>query len=103
MKTNLATKTVDSATAQAVARSFIRGLASAIGSKNLRTVAARNAVGSPNVCASHDFCDANVYMSAAFTRVVGHEIDLQSDADGALWDAAWDCAKRAGFRAGNVV
>jgi hypothetical protein len=44
---------------------------------------------SAGVCHTHDFCDANVFMAEAFEKVVGRPIDLQSDADTALWNAAW--------------
>lgn len=42
-----------------------------------------------DICHTHDFCDANMVMAAAFERATGREIDLQSDADKALWNAAW--------------
>ncbi len=56
---------------------------------------------SPGVCHSHDYCDANVFMASAFTRVTGREIDLQSHEDMVLWSAAWDFAKVNWFR--NLV
>ena len=40
-------------------------------------------------CATHDFCDANMLMAAAFEEVVGRRIDIHSDDDCALWNAAW--------------
>lgn len=46
------------------------------------------------VCASHDFCDANMTMAEAFRAIMGREIDHQSDDDSATWSAAWDIAKR---------
>lgn len=99
MNTNLAKQTQ---TAQ-LARSFSRGLARTIGAANLSIVRSRNAIGRANVCASHDFCDANMVMDSAFRRVIGRAIDLQSDADCALWDSAWSAAKRAGFQPRHVV
>lgn len=50
-------------------------------------------------CASHDFCDANMAMDAAFVRVLGRPAALECNEDGtehpdfALWDAAWNIAK----------
>lgn len=58
-------------------------------------------------CASHDFCDANMAMEAAFTDCFGREprfgefveaYGLSPDAkaeaeDAALWNAAWDKAR----------
>lgn len=49
-------------------------------------------------CASHDFCDANVYMDEAFTKVMDREMDLQSDEDMSLINSAWSLAKSMGFR-----
>ncbi len=71
---------------------------------------ARNVDYSDGVCASHDFCDANVAMAEAFETVTGREpsvgydtladgspVDpaaaIQADADCALWSAAWAIAK----------
>lgn len=44
-------------------------------------------------CASHNYCDANDVMAAAFKQVVGRPSDPSSDADAALWNAAWDLAR----------
>lgn len=52
---------------------------------------------SDGCCASHNQCDANMYMAPAFASVMGREIDLQSDADTILWGEAWDYAKTTGF------
>ena len=71
---------------------------------------ARNVDDSDGVCASHDFCDANMAMAEAFETVTGREpafgydtladgspVDpaaaTQADADCALWSAAWIIAK----------
>ena len=51
------------------------------------------------VCHSHDFLDANETMSAAFEYAVGRKADVSSDADCALWNAAWDLAKAHEFTA----
>lgn len=48
-------------------------------------------------CASHDQCDANMYMAPAFEFVMGREINLQSDDDTELWGKAWDFVKQHGF------
>ena len=46
-------------------------------------------------CASHDFCDANMAMAAAFRRAFQRSPDIQDQAEGAegpdvrLWNAAW--------------
>ena len=43
----------------------------------------------PAICHTHDFCDANLVMSEAFTKATGREVDLQSAADCTLWASAW--------------
>jgi hypothetical protein len=58
------------------------------------TMCARNAAPDrrEGVCHSHDFCDANDSMAAAFKRVMGRDIDGDNEADCALWNAAWEIA-----------
>lgn len=51
----------------------------------------------PNACYSHNFCDANEVMHEAFKRVMGREIDNDSDEDTELWEAAWSLAKENNF------
>ena len=76
----------------------------------MATVRRRNAEyaarGETYACASHEFCDANVAMQEAFEAVMGRGVYLpyqvdngeataaQADDDIALWNAAWDYAKR---------
>lgn len=48
-------------------------------------------------CASHDFYDANMAMAEAFVTVFEREIDLQSDTDIELWNAAWELSKSQKF------
>lgn len=48
-------------------------------------------------CASHDFCDANEAMAAAFLELAGRDIlpdddSGMTDADCALWGLAWQSA-----------
>jgi hypothetical protein len=45
-----------------------------------------------NVCASHDFCDANVVMAEAVRMVIGREVDHMNEADTAIWNRAWKLA-----------
>lgn len=49
------------------------------------------------LCASHDFCDANMAMLEAFTAANGHEPSAESDEDTRLWNEAWEMAKAANF------
>lgn len=43
-------------------------------------------------CASHNYCDSNMVMAAAFETAFSREIDLDSDDDLDLWNAAWNAA-----------
>jgi hypothetical protein len=53
-----------------------------------------NAYEKSGSCASHDFCDANMEMAAAFQRIEGREFDTTSDADHAVWNQAWEIARQ---------
>ncbi len=48
-------------------------------------------------CHTHDFCDANMAMDAAFRTVVGHEVDGDNENDCRLWNEAWSLAKTKRF------
>lgn len=50
-----------------------------------------------NCCASHDFCDANMPMAEAFEATIGRAPNPSNEDDAAIWNAAWDKAKTAGF------
>ena len=72
-------------------------------------VASNQAEGDSQVCHSHDFCDSNEAMAAAFETVVGRphwlpsqvdeglctDVDVTTDMD--LWSDAWDIAKENEF------
>lgn len=51
------------------------------------------------VCATHDFCDANMIMLEAFEAVVGRPMHMdggespEEQADHHLWNEAWAIAK----------
>jgi hypothetical protein len=53
-----------------------------------------------NACATHDYCDSNVYMENAFSHMTGRSPDSGSVYDLTLWDNAWDHARAAGFSKG---
>ncbi len=40
-------------------------------------------------CATHDHCDANMIMAAAFNQATGREFDADSEPDVGLWNMAW--------------
>jgi len=48
-------------------------------------------------CATHDYCDANVYMIDAFREVIGRYAIAASDHDMGITNDAWDRAKEIGF------
>lgn len=48
-------------------------------------------------CATHDFCDPNVCMDDAFTKIMGREWDFMSEVDTSLVVKAWDTAKENNF------
>lgn len=50
----------------------------------------------PQICHSHDFCDANQAMIDAFSRF-NVECDPTDDAHHNLCQAAWAIAKQSGF------
>jgi len=54
-----------------------------------------NAVADAGICHSHDYCDANMVMAAAFAQIVGRESNLESD--NSLWSAAWVYAMTHGL------
>jgi hypothetical protein len=87
-------------TIEMLALAFATKLRAEIGDENLAEVVRRNAL--PEyacACASHDFCDANMPMAAAFEEITGREPDVSSEEDCALWNAAWDAAKARRFAA----
>ena len=61
----------------------------------------------PNCCATGDFCDSNMAMDEAFTKIMGREFTFNSDEepeleqlateDQALWNESWGIAKENKF------
>lgn len=50
-----------------------------------------------NVCATHNYYDANEFMGEAFKAVFGRDIDLQNPAECNIWSEAWNESKAANF------
>ena len=84
---------------QSLAEQFAKVLQEWIGKLNLEKVNVLNQHTDfdEGSCATHDFCDANMAMDAAFQDVYGREPVLDSNYDNGLWSEAWDQAKRQGF------
>lgn len=92
---------------QMLASQFALSLLGHIGAEALEQVRAAN--DEPGVCSSHNHCDANMVMQAAFEAVFGRDpympsdveeglcTERQADADLAAWNDAWNLAKRAGL------
>src|SRR5262245_38582271 len=55
----------------------------------------------PDICHTHDFCDANEAMAEAMERH-GIVVDVDDDAQHALWNAAWNVAKVEMVRLGKA-
>lgn len=53
-----------------------------------------------DVCHSHDFCDANMAMLEAIESF-GLTIDADNEEDAALWNSAWEIAKKNNFEGEN--
>ena len=88
------------------AHTFAARLLAEIGPVNLQEVIQRNALPAyRGCCASHDFCDANMPMLAAFERATGRPLlseDGMADGDCDLVNAAWDMAKANAFFVADV-
>lgn len=89
----------------ALAKKFSTILREWLTEEEMSAVIERNrADGYPtNICHSHDFCDANMAMDEAFTKVMGREYDFGNengteDADLDLINAMWMQAKLADFK-----
>jgi hypothetical protein len=80
---------------------FVRALRNHLDPEQFAEVCQKNSTPeyAGGVCASHDYCDANMVMAVAFVEVVGRDMIMdggdspQEQADQALWNAAWAFAK----------
>ena len=82
-------------TVQSIVLEFSQSLRSYLTPEQMVEVVQRNrAETHPNICHSHDFCDANMFLHEVFMR---HGMD-PADEDGmerwgVLWDQSWNLAK----------
>lgn len=93
-----------------VAVAFCRLLRIDLTAAEMAEVVSRNEAhdlkGDTNICASHDFCDANMVMDEAM-RSSG--VNMEWGEEGmpeeisTLWNAAWSLAKAAGFDPDKVA
>lgn len=77
-----------------LAASFVALLKRELTPEEMREVATRNRAYGGDVCASHDFVDANVVMAQAFKETTGNDVNLESQSDLKLWSDAWSAAKK---------
>lgn len=87
---------VSASNPETVALEFTRLIRKEVGMENFRQIRRLNATPDYNYgscCASHEFCDANMLMLEAFQNL-GFEPDLSNDQHVALWNDAWDVARR---------
>lgn len=93
METNNSTELINQ-----LSDEFSRLIVEGFTADQLAEVNAKNATDKyKNCCATHDYYDANEFMSEAFNHVMNREIDLQNDNDIDLWNAAWALSKSKNF------
>lgn len=84
---------------EAIANEFSARLRECLTDEELAEVVRRNrAEPAPDICHSHDFCDANIPMAEAFENLLERELDVSSDADAEICNAAWRLANQRGFK-----
>lgn len=95
-------------TVSTVARAFACLVADEIGAVKAAIVDELNRSSRLDVCCSHDFCDANVFMRQAIHDVTGsfpdtEETSLNCGTTDTLWNLAWCYAKHVGFSRLSLV
>ena len=98
-------RAAETAARVAIAKAFCRELALDLTAEKLELARERNrAETSAGVCHTHDFCDANMTMQAAFVAC-GFVKDMDAVLDEQmhpLWNSAWDLARKADFHADRI-
>ena len=104
------TNTFEDLTPSELAKSFSVVLRQWLTDSDISRINAANAASGydPSVCASHDYCDANMAMLEAVSIAIGIGVDdIDVDVSDArfckLLSEAWAIAKRANFNARNIV
>jgi hypothetical protein len=84
-------------TPEALAHGFSAVLRKWLSADQMERVVSLNArEKEPAICHSHDFIDSNMAMLKAYTDL-GGVLDLQDEAQRALWSEAWSIAKLLRF------
>ncbi|MBP0639946.1 hypothetical protein [Cupriavidus sp. AcVe19-6a] len=98
-------KAAETATRVAIAKAFCKELALDLTPEQLELARERNRTETATgVCHTHDFCDSNMTMLAAFVAC-GLVKDLDSVIEESmhpLWNSAWDLALKAEFHADRI-
>jgi hypothetical protein len=85
----------------ALATDFAKRLAADLDAETLVQIDALNAAETdPNICHSHDFCDANVFMAATINTELGRDEDEYTAGDDEfdrMFERVWMVAKAEGF------
>ena len=79
-------------TPEELALRFVATVRSNVTDEDFAEILKRNKTYPPGCCATHDFMDANMLMLEAFEALAKRDMDFESDADTALWSAAWEIA-----------
>lgn len=96
---------IEHAYAVSIAAEFVERLKAQLSDADYQEMQRRNATPAyaGNICASHDFCDANMPMAEAFAAIMGRDFLPEegepSETDCALWGAAWTIAKAGALTA----
>lgn len=90
-----------------LATEFLKRLQKCIGKRKFREACQLNAEEvSADVCHSHDYCDANMVMDAAFKKLAKRSIwmpydfeegnctEAEHDIDFRMWNMSWDMATK---------
>jgi hypothetical protein len=78
-----------------IARDFVKLLRESLSRGQWIAMTHRNVANiGTGICASHDFCDANMPMADAFERHMGHTPEADSERDASFWNDAWQIAQR---------
>jgi hypothetical protein len=85
---------------QMLSNEFSKELRQTLTAEEMTQVISRNRNETdPNVCHSHDFCDANVALLTAFENIYGYEPKLSDEDTINLMNAVWSLAKKNEFNA----
>jgi len=90
---------------EALAEAFREVIAEWLSPEDRKEIDRRNRMpeyAAAGACATHDFCDANVAMAAAWERLTGKEFlhgttEAEDEQEMRVWGEAWDLAVRKRF------